>query len=51
MNTLGWSSEAGNPNIQDLKETWQKAEKEAPRGHCLECAEIQPAGAVENIVQ
>ena len=24
MNMLGWSSEAGNPNIQDLKENWQK---------------------------
>lgn len=30
MNTLGWSSEAGNPNIQDLKENLAKAEREAP---------------------
>lgn len=31
MNMLGWSSEAGNPNIQDLKENWQK-QRERERG-------------------
>lgn len=30
MNMLGWSTEAGNPNIQDLKENWQK-HRETPR--------------------
>ncbi len=34
MNMLGWSSEAGNPNIQDLKEKLAKAEREAPRTLC-----------------
>lgn len=30
MNMLGWSSEAGNPNIQDLKENCQK-QREKPQ--------------------
>lgn len=29
---LGWSSEAGNPNIQDLKRKLAKAEREKPPG-------------------
>lgn len=32
MNMLGWSSEAGNPNIQDLKENWQKRSGRSPLG-------------------
>lgn len=40
MNMLGWSSEAGNPNIQDLKENWQKQSKK-PLGRCVESIEIQ----------
>lgn len=37
MNMLGWSSEAGNPNIQDLKENWQKR-REKPSADVAEKA-------------
>lgn len=50
MNMLGWSSEAGNPNIQDLKENWQKKE-EKPQGRRAWCTEIQTTGAIVKIVQ
>lgn len=50
MNMLGWSSEAGNPNIQDLKENWQKRSgRSLPPGEdvFLERIVIQPAGAAD----
>lgn len=48
---LGWSSEAGNPNIQALKEKLAKAEREKqkPRGHWVESIEIQTSEAIEKI--
>lgn len=49
---LGWSSEAGNPNIQDLKEKLATAEREKPPGDVgWERIDIQPAGAVEKTVR
>lgn len=51
MNMLGWSSEAGNPNIHDLKgKTGKRGERDVPGGHHEEGIEIQNEGVAEKIV-
>lgn len=54
---LGWSSEAGNPNIQDLKENWQKQGENTPTpphplfpGCCVGLGANQTGRETENIV-
>lgn len=51
MNMSGWSSEAGNPNIQDLKgKAGKSGERDVPGGRREDGIEIQNEGESEKIV-